>query len=85
MTFGEVAAFQYRHETEERIRWQHTATICALLVNINKGKGKPPTKPADFYPYDIPTKESENLDAQNIKDFAESMTKNLKKRNGSDQ
>ena len=83
MTFGELAAYQYRHETEERMRWQHTATICALLVNINKGKGKRPTKPEDFYPFDIPKKETnENLDKEQILNLAASMQNNLDKKNG---
>jgi len=78
-----LAAYTYRHETAERIRWQHTATICALLVNINKGKGKPPTKPSDFYPFDLPEKEAESLTSDDIKTMRSELEKNLNEKRGS--
>lgn len=54
MTFHEVASLSMREEREERRRWHHTATVCALLANCYRGKNRRPYKPADFYPFDLP-------------------------------
>ncbi len=39
-------------EAAGRERWGHTATLCALIANVNRDpkKGRP-LKPADFDPY----------------------------------
>ena len=83
LTFAELAAYTYRHETRERMAWQHTATVCALLVNINKGKGKTPAKTADFYPYDIPERESDVLTSDDVETMRSELLKTLNKKNGS--
>lgn len=53
-TFAEVGAIsraQSRREDKELKRsWEQTASILALLVNINRAKGKQPVQPSHFMP-----------------------------------
>jgi hypothetical protein len=62
----EVAAISKREEREERRLWQHTATVLALLANCHRGKNSKPAKPADFYPFDVPEVQSEEVTREDI-------------------
>lgn len=66
MTFFEVAAFSLKEEREERRLWQHTATVLALLANCHRGKNTRPSKPADFYPFDLPKVEGQEVTREDI-------------------
>lgn len=75
MTFHELAAFSKREEREERLRWQHTAAILALLGNCHRGKNSRPLKPADFYPFETPQSEAATPTAEEIKNLIDEFTK----------
>jgi len=70
MTFHEVASFSRSHDREERARWMHTATVCALLANCHRGKNRRPYKAADFYPFDIP-KVEDSMTAEDVRQLIE--------------
>jgi len=36
---------------KNRADWNHTSHLIALLININREKGKRPVKPQEFNPY----------------------------------
>ena len=38
-------------ESRNKSDWWHTASIMCLLANINRGKGKRPFTPNDFFPF----------------------------------
>lgn len=38
-------------EGKQNSDWWHTANLLAMTANINRAKGKPAAKPADFHPF----------------------------------
>ncbi len=66
LTFMEVRAISKREERAERRLWQHTAAVLALLGNCHRGKNSRPLKPADFYPFDLPETQAEEITREDI-------------------
>lgn len=49
-------------EARCRQQWQHTSSLMALLVNINRDPKKGKTaKPADFNPYEVRTAKDDRV------------------------
>ena len=51
------------YQANQRVAWDHTGTLAAILVNVNKTKGRSVT-PEDFNPYRRPRKHI--LDCGNV-------------------
>jgi hypothetical protein len=44
-----------------RERWEHTSSILAVLINVNRGKGDRAVKPSELNPYTARKKKDEVL------------------------
>lgn len=61
MTFGDYIRVCYGQIRKDEKQWLHTRKLIALLININRAKGKAVVRPEDIYKtsYDITIKDTE--------------------------
>lgn len=53
-------------EARDRCEWNRTAHLAAILLNVNRGKGKPPIKAETQTPYGSENRKGVRLQRDNI-------------------
>jgi hypothetical protein len=55
---------QKKLEVERYERWQHTASLCAIIANVNRAPDTEPYVMQDFIPVPYPGKESAQVETK---------------------
>jgi len=69
LTMAEAMSIVKRSEVQDRMAWNHTASVLSLLANVNSSKSKS-YKPADFHPYEVNSKNGEFANREEVLEFA---------------
>lgn len=72
MTFFELAHYSKGVVDQDRMLWNHTATVMALFANSNRDPKRRPTpyQPSDFHPYEDQTKNPDAISEEQIQSIA---------------
>ena len=68
MTFREVSYYTSAILENEKLEWRRHSYLLSILANQNRGKGKPPVKPDDLYPFKIEKPEVTKADIDAVVD-----------------
>ena len=73
-----MCAARDRLNHRDRLQWMHTSHVLLTLVNINRSRKKP-YELGDFYPYELPGKETAKKPAMSHKNFFDAVASQMKK------